>query len=81
MGGPVEIYIQTGAFGDVKNALRQRNELGKVYENIVVQETLSNGRALHRVRIGPIAGVSESDQILNQIIDAGWNNARIVIDY
>ena len=80
VGAPVEIYVQTGAFGDIRNALKQREQLMQTYNNVVVQETLKNGRSLHRVRIGPLEGVADADTLLNQLISAGWQNANIVIE-
>lgn len=78
--GAVKIYVQTGAYRDVSNALNERSKLLKSYSNVVVKEMSRNGKVLHRVRLGPIQSVNEADTLLNQVVQNGWSNARIVIE-
>jgi rare lipoprotein A len=33
-----------------------------------------------RVRIGPLSSVEAADSILNQVIEAGNNGARVIVD-
>lgn len=78
--GHVNIYVQTGAFGNLDNALKERDNLLKRFNNVLIQETRKDAMTLHRVRIGPIESVSEADVLLSQIIQAGWYQARIAIE-
>jgi rare lipoprotein A len=73
------IYIQAGAFTrfDFANRTAARlSELG----NVSVTSTKINGKEFFRVRAGPIKQLNNADEMLDRIIRAGFNNARIVID-
>ncbi len=45
-----------------------------------VTSVLVNGRDLFRVRAGPLAGETDADRILKWVIDAGYPDARIIVD-
>jgi len=40
---------------------------------------LVNNRDVYRVRVGPLASVEEADTALEQVMRAGYNDARIVV--
>ena len=39
-----------------------------------------NGRELFRVRLGPVADVADADRLLNQVVEAGYDTARTVVE-
>lgn len=79
----VDIYVQTGAFGDINNANRQKKELEGMYLDqypVQLMETRQDGRTLHRVRIGPIHTVEAADKLLLKVVNKGFNTAIIAVD-
>ncbi|MBI1212300.1 MAG: septal ring lytic transglycosylase RlpA family protein [Alphaproteobacteria bacterium] len=74
-----QLWVQAGAFQSRSNAYRLVARLRSVGVASVSSIT-QNGRALYRVRFGPIASVDEADTMLNRVIDQGENGAQIVVD-
>ena len=82
---PVEtqIFVQIGSFEDINNAERALTRLQqKIRREDIghISRGQHNNKILHRVRVGAISDVDTADQILAKIIDAGFNDARIVLD-
>lgn len=73
------IFVQPGAFRQYDNANRVRAILSGVGD-FKIEPVLIGGRDLFRVRMGPLASVDEADKILDAVIGAGYQGARIVID-
>jgi rare lipoprotein A len=73
------IYIQAGAFSQFDNASRVRARLAPLGE-VKLSQVLVNGKDLYRVRVGPLADVKEADKVLAAVSQAGYGNARIVVD-
>ena len=80
-GVPASIFVQVGAFGDVSNA-RRRYALLKDsgIRQVVVHEDNSRSPALYRVRIGPIADVSQYDTIVERLKSIGISETHLVSD-
>ena len=76
----VPIYVQTGAFSDKANAMRQKAALSELYNNTKVMQTKVNGKEFYRVRIGALDTVDIADQVLARLIHAGYKEAIIVVD-
>jgi rare lipoprotein A len=79
--GAGDIFVQVGAFGEASNARRRYRELrdsgiGPTF----VHEDRSTSRTLYRVRIGPIADVSEYDSIVRQLQRLGITDTHLVTD-
>ncbi len=74
-----KIFIQAGAFSVFENANRVRALLSGVGP-VKISPTLVNGRDLFRVRVGPIVSVAEADRMLEWVGQAGYPNARIIVD-
>lgn len=73
------MYVQAGAFTryDYANRTAARlTELG----NVKVTSVKIRGKEFFRVRAGPINVLENADKILERVIRAGFNNARIVVD-
>lgn len=78
--GAVNVYVQTGAFSDKQNAVREQKNVANIYSNTKLTSFYRGTQKLHRVRIGPLKSVSIADSVLANIISNGWPTARIVID-
>ncbi len=76
---PTLLYVQAGAFSDLENAHRLRDQLSAVGTFGVAPVQIGNTR-YYRVRIGPMATVERADQTLIELINSGHPNARIVVD-
>ncbi|GLR81026.1 hypothetical protein GCM10007856_37070 [Azospirillum oryzae] len=74
------IYVQVGAFGSEENVAKARARLSTIGQRASVSQTRSAGMTLHRVRVGPLDNVERADSLLNQIIQAGLTEAKIVVD-
>ncbi len=76
---PTRVFVQAGAFAQFDNANRVRARLANLGP-VKVTSVLVNGRDLFRVRAGPLANVTDADRILRWVIDAGYPDARIIVD-
>ncbi len=76
---PTGVFVQAGAFAQFDNANRVRARLANLGP-VNVTSVLVNGRDLFRVRAGPLASVTDADRILKWVIDAGYPDARIIVD-
>lgn len=76
---PTRMYIQAGAFSKFENANRVKASLASVGE-VQVSQVLVNGRDFFRVRVGPLQDVSQADQILENVIQAGYPSAKIIVE-
>lgn len=76
---PTQLYVQAGAFSFLENAERLRKRLSDLAEATVTPAQV-DGRALYRVRVGPLANVEQADTTLAKLIDNGHIDARIVVD-
>ncbi len=78
-GGIHDFYIQVGAFSYRQNAENLRNRLS-VLDNVSVSisQTVVDGRAFFRVRIGPLRQVDAADRIVTSLDRLGVFDHRIV---
>lgn len=76
---PTSIYVQAGSFGRHDNANRMVARLSGVGK-AQLQQVHVQGKTLYRVRLGPIPNVDEADRVLNSVIAAGAQDARVVVD-
>lgn len=75
------VFVQVGAFGDLDNARRrhamlQQSGIGSAF----VHEDLAGSPALYRVRIGPIADVTEYDSIVARLQTLGISETHLVTE-
>lgn len=73
------IFVQAGAFSDIKNARRLEAQLSGI-GNIIVAMADIGGRVVHRVRIGPMIDQAAAQQLLSDMLSRGYDSARIVED-
>lgn len=76
---PTSIYVQAGSYGRHDNANRMVARLSRVGK-AQLQQVHLQGKTLFRVRLGPVASVEEADRILDSVVAAGAEDARVVVD-
>lgn len=74
---PKGVFIQAGAFSDLKNARRLEAQLSSL-GNVFVAMVEVGGEVFHRVRVGPIPDRTVADQLLQFMQTEGFGEARIV---
>lgn len=74
---PTGIFVQAGSFSVQENALRLGDRLKSLGDVQVTPVTVS-GRQFWRVRVGPIATVDEADRVLDAVIRAGGDGAKML---
>jgi rare lipoprotein A len=74
---PTGIFVQAGSFSVQENAVRLGDRLKSLGDVQVTPVTVS-GRQFWRVRVGPIATVNEADRVLDAVIRAGGDGAKLL---
>ena len=73
------VFIQVGAFGSVENASRRFTTLkNSGIQGAAIHEDNSSTPPLYRVRIGPIKGVTEYDEIAAQLASIGIHDPILI---
>ena len=81
LGHEPRLWLQLGAFGDRANAQLLVNRLrGSGIDLIQIDQLERDGSTLHRVRIGPIPGVPQFDEISRLLRENGFGEAQLVIE-
>lgn len=78
LSGP-RLYVQAGAFTDINKALRLEAQLSGIGNTVVAIADIE-GRVFHRVRIGPVVDQETAKQLLSEMLNQGYESARIVQD-
>jgi rare lipoprotein A len=76
---PTSIYIQAGAFLRQVNANQLTGQLRK-YGPVKVAPIYVEQQRYYRVRVGPIASITDADRTLKRMIADGHPESRIVVD-
>lgn len=79
VSGGQRIFVQAGAFTIYDNANKLRARLSAIAPTTIATAMVGDTQYF-RVRVGPIATVDQADRILSQVIAAGNNGARVIID-
>ena len=75
------VFIQVAAFASRDNADRLRTKVSKDLGRAAhVDATDTNGRSLHRVRVGPLGSVGEAGVLVAKLEALGLSQARVVLD-
>ena len=78
---PHTIFVQVGAFGERANAERRLRALAQAgIEGGFIHEELVSGRALYRVRIGPVADVVQYDVLVEELENIGITDPYLITD-
>ena len=76
-----EIFVQVGAFGDRANAARRLAILSQSgIHNGFIHEDKSSDQILYRVRIGPVAGVVQYDQLVEELEGLGIKDPYLITE-
>ena len=74
-------YAQAGAFAEDGNARRLAERLRDAnIGEVAISETRVDGRRLYRVRVGPVAGVTEFDALIERLRQVGVEGARLALE-
>ncbi len=79
--GEGQLYVQLGAFADPLNADSLLNTLeSEGFEQVRVMAVPHAERMVYRVRIGPLAGIPELDQLAAELAAAGIANFHLAYE-
>lgn len=76
---PTRLFVQAGSFTQFQNADRLRSRLAAVGPAFI-DHVLIDQRDFFRVRVGPVDSVERADQLLDLSLNAGADDARIIVD-
>ncbi len=76
---PTSIFVQAGSFSRPDNASRVSSMLSGI-GNAQVTPVRVGSNQFYRVRMGPLTSVEQADSLLEQVIGAGYPDAKIVVD-
>jgi peptidoglycan lytic transglycosylase len=77
---PPQLYVQVGAFADQANAWRLYDKLRRADFRKAFVLSLPEKHRLFRVRVGPLTGVSEYDEIVARLAKIGITGAVLEIE-
>jgi rare lipoprotein A len=72
-------YVQTGAFSNVGNAEKQRDQITS-YGSSEISPASSGGREVYRVRLGPYSTQEAAGIVADRLRRSGYGDARVVAD-
>ena len=79
-GGAKGVYVQAGAFAQAANAYSIRTRLAAIPVAPIVTHRLTRaGASLTVVRVGPFANANTAHAMLQKLLNAGINDAQMVI--
>lgn len=73
------IFVQVGSFSRHDNALRLQARLSGVGHPQIMPASIK-GQTVYRVRFGPLSTVEEADRLLDSVIAAGQQDAKVIVD-
>jgi rare lipoprotein A len=79
LGRNMSVFVQAGAFSDRYGAEQVKSQLANI-GTTTVSSVKVDGRSLYRVRIGPMASVSQADNVLSRVKAMGHAAARVVFE-
>jgi rare lipoprotein A len=75
---PGELFVRLGKFQSYANAKMQRERVAGLGARIV---STREGRVqTHLVIVGPLSTVQQADMVLDQVLESGVTDARIVVE-
>jgi rare lipoprotein A len=72
-------FVQVGSFRDPDNAERTRSELSGAGPVVITAVSGAAGK-IYRVRIGPLPDESQAQRALQNAVNAGHSDARLVVE-
>lgn len=77
---PPDFYIQVGVFSDYSNATRMKDKLLALEAPVRIEETMLNGAAAFRVKIGPLNNIDIADGIVDRLDRFDIYEHRILLE-
>ena len=77
---PLDFYIQVGVFSDYSNAVGMKNRLLALEAPVRIEETMLNGAAAFRVKIGPLNNIDIADGIVEGLYLFDIHDHRILLE-
>ena len=77
---PTNIYVQAGTFSKRDNAQKLQSSLASIGQQVQIQQVNNKGQSLFRVRLGPLSTPEDADKVLDRVIAAGQQDAKVVVD-
>lgn len=75
------LYLQVGAFGSEKSAVKVKVKLQRQIDDaILIMPIIKSTGKLYRVRVGPLANVEYADTLASRLFDLGYNDSHIVVE-
>jgi rare lipoprotein A len=75
------IFVQVGAFGERENAARRLAMLSQSgIANAFIHEDTSTQPSLYRVRVGPVAGVTQYDRLVEELDGLGIKDPYLITE-
>lgn len=71
------IFVQAGAFSDLKNAKRLEAQL-KSFGPVLLLPVMVNNTAVYRVRLGPVDDDATAESLVARVKSLGYDDAQIV---
>ena len=71
-------FVQVGSFSNPENAEKMRLELAS-FGPVEVMPLEGAVGTLYRVRVGPLADQDQAETALQQVVDAGHADARLIV--
>ena len=71
------IFVQAGAFSDLKNAKRLEAQL-KTFGPVLLLPVMINNTAVYRVRLGPVDDDATAESLVTRVKSLGYDDAQIV---
>jgi len=74
-------YLQMGAFSSKTSAEELKSKIEQqITDTVIVMPIKTNNGVIYRVRVGPLASNQYGQSLANQVYDAGFDDANIVVD-
>ncbi|MEQ8641002.1 MAG: septal ring lytic transglycosylase RlpA family protein [Alphaproteobacteria bacterium] len=77
--GNTRLFIQAGAFTVYDNAYNVQRRLAAIGD-VTITAFDRNGAYFYRVRLGPITSIELADAMLEEVIKAGYPEAKVIVD-
>ena len=75
-----KLFVQAGAFSSKYNAQALEQQLSELLPSSIVRLVHNKSDGLYRVRVGPISGVKNADNIAQKITENGFPSPHVVIE-
>jgi len=72
--------VQIGAYGEMKNAERLRNELARTYENVYITSYFNGKKTFYRVKVGKYTNLAQANRFERIMVQKGYKGAFAIAE-